>query len=248
MGRRRKKDYIKVLKSVKRNLGDREPSLKKVVLDFEAAEWQAFREVFPDADIQGCNFHFCQAIYRQIQAKHLSNSYKHDKGTKDLCNQLMALAYVPAEHIKPVFRGLKKKAMTSRLRNLFTYIEDFWIEGSIFNPECFSVFNQAVRTNNDVEGWHHRLNRKANKKELAYYKLIDLLYEEAMLVEVQYRLISDNKMEKRQRKKFKKMEGRLFKYWGRYVSKDLSVADLVRKCGHLVAPSESPYLQPPAED
>ena len=80
------------------------------------------------------------------------------------------------------------------MKDLFTYAENYWIDGSIFSPESFSIFNQVVRTNDNLEGWHLRINKKANNRELAYYELLDLLYDEAQLVEVQYRLISDNKL------------------------------------------------------
>ena len=41
--------------------------LQKFVLDFEAGLWKAVTEVFPEADLQGCAFHFKQSILRNIQ-------------------------------------------------------------------------------------------------------------------------------------------------------------------------------------
>jgi hypothetical protein len=40
----------------------------------------------------------------------------------------------------------------------------------------WSVFKQALRTNNDVEGWHHKLNIKARKGNLQFYLPITLMY------------------------------------------------------------------------
>ena len=34
-----------------------------------------------------------------------------------------------------------------------------WTRGSVWSVPEWSVYNQAIRTNNDVEGGHHRLNK-----------------------------------------------------------------------------------------
>jgi len=47
----------------------------------------------------------------------------------------------------------------------------------------WSVFHEPVRTNNDVEGWHYRLNVKANHGRLNLYPLIQLLHAESQLVD-----------------------------------------------------------------
>ena len=46
-------------------MGEKFP--KKVILDFEIAVWKALKTVFPETKLQGCLFHFKQAIYRKIQ-------------------------------------------------------------------------------------------------------------------------------------------------------------------------------------
>ena len=43
------------------------PSVRGLVADFEPGVWQAFREVFPGLVINGCLFHFTQAIFRHVQ-------------------------------------------------------------------------------------------------------------------------------------------------------------------------------------
>ena len=58
-----------------------------------------------------------------------------------------------------MFAKLVTNATTPMLADLAMYIRIKWIDGSIWQPETWSVFGQAIRTNNDVEGWHGMLNR-----------------------------------------------------------------------------------------
>jgi hypothetical protein len=44
------------------------------------------------------------------------------------------------------------------------------------------VFKQSTRTNNDVEGWHRRLNKKTDDEKPPFYLLVRRLYEEAQLL------------------------------------------------------------------
>ena len=75
----------------------------------------------------------------------------------------MALPLLPPEHIRPVFNHYKPTAPTEPLQQLYSYMLDTWISGSTWTPVDWSVFGVAVRTNNDLEGWHTRLNNRCNK-------------------------------------------------------------------------------------
>ena len=63
---------------------------------------------------------------------------------------------------------------TEKIAKLMDYINN-----STWKPASWTVYRQSVRTNNDVEGWHHRINRKAQKPNLQMYILIVLLQKEA---------------------------------------------------------------------
>ena len=86
------------------------------------------------------------------------------------------------------------KATTPLLQSLMGYVRATWIDSTLWPPMASSVYNSLVRTNNDVEGWHYRLNQKAQWAGINIYLLLTLLYQEAQMVEVNVRLLSDNKV------------------------------------------------------
>ena len=62
-------------------------------------------------------------------------------------------------------------------------------------PKCWSVFMQSIRTNNDIEGWYHSVNRRAaGRCGLSLYMFVAPLHKEAGLVSVQIRLVSERKL------------------------------------------------------
>ena len=60
MSRRQACDYQLILEAIVASFAA-PPSLKRVILDFEAAIWVAMKTVFPNAELRGCSFHFTQA-------------------------------------------------------------------------------------------------------------------------------------------------------------------------------------------
>ena len=88
---------------------------------------------------------------------------------------------------------------------------------------------QAVRTNNDVEGWHRRLNVQARRGSLPFYMLVQLLHKEADMVELQVQMVSDRRLKRHQRKTYADMQGALFKYWTEYSSGEHTTSKLLNR-------------------
>ncbi|XP_064650934.1 uncharacterized protein LOC135502208 [Lineus longissimus] len=231
----KRKDYRKVLKSIKRLTPDH--SLKKIVIDFESAMWRAIPTVLPEVKIRGCSFHWAQCIWRKIQEIGLAPAYLHDDVTHQLCKELLALPYLPHEHIRPLFEKLAKRATTETLATLVDYIRRNWIETTQWTPKTWSVFNQPFRTNNDCEGWHGALNRHARRGNITFYVLVKLLHEQASLVGIQVRLVRAAKLKRRQRAQYRQIEGKLVAVWEDYIKGKKNARQLLRTCSHLVAPS-----------
>ncbi len=131
--------------------------------NFEAAMWAAAREIFPQVASRGCLFHRNQALYRKIQDLGLQAAYQKRQETHKFCRKLMAFPFLSPEWIPRIFEHiLSVNGVTEQLEELLAYYMDTqWIRNSTFPLSSWSVYQRQYRTNNDVEGWHNRLNHKA---------------------------------------------------------------------------------------
>ncbi|XP_031553270.1 uncharacterized protein LOC116290391 [Actinia tenebrosa] len=115
----------------------------------------------------GCVFHWSQAVWRKVQELGLTLPYEND-----FIRKLLALPFLPATEIERVFNTLMQQATTRPLQDLVEYIDNQCVSSATFPPEEWSVYSQAIRTNNDVEGWHKGLNGCASGRvHLLFYLL-----------------------------------------------------------------------------
>lgn len=233
------KDYKKVMKKVI-SLLPIQPAVKQITLDFEKAIWKALRSVLPTAKLQGCAFHWTQALWRKVQELGLQTAYSGNDTVYRYIRKLMALPFLPHKEIRPMFVRLSVQAETQPLRNLTEYIQEQWIDSTIFSPKDWSVYKQPVRTNNDIEGWHNGLKRRAGGRcRLDFYQLIELLHREARLTSITIKLVSDKKLKRIQRKKYRQLQKKLFDAWDEYQTGDKNALKLLRFCSHLNGPARN---------
>ena len=141
----------------------------------------------------------------QVQELGLQKAYSEDDAVYKYIRKLMALPFLPYCQISPMFLRLQVEAQKEPLQSLVAYIRRQWIESTVFLPNNWSVYQMAIRTNNDIEGWHNALNRRASGQcGLSLYSLIEFLDREARLTAVTIRLVSDNKL-KRVRKAIRQL-------------------------------------------
>ena len=233
MSSRKKRDYKHVLQSIV-DLADT-VAVERVTVDYEHAIWRTIPKVFPTVTIHGCGFHWAQAVWRQVQAHGLQVAYRQDCGTHRFIRKLLALPYLPCEDVTTAFDELiSSTALTPNLITLVAYIRNQWITSTIFPPPSWSVYKGNVRTNNDVEGWHNRLNSHAGKSQLPFYVLTTLLKEEAEDIDMTLKLVSDRKIKRIQSKSYRTLQGRLHNCWDRYANGDLSPMQLLAECSYFV--------------
>ena len=98
-------------------------------------------------------------MWRHIQECGLQVAYINDDGTFKLLRKIMPLCFLPAQNTLPIFQRLQqKRSNDNNLNKLLKYISRTWINSVVWQPECWSIYYQSVRTNNDLEGWHNRPN------------------------------------------------------------------------------------------
>ena len=160
MSSRRKEDYNDIFNEINNLVPINR--VVRIVADFERAVWGSVKEIYPNVQMKGCFFHFCQSVMRRVQLIGLKPSYSNNEGINLLVRCLMALPLIPSAHIISTFNTLKLRIPDNcpLLKSLFDYVLRNWIDSNTFPKEDWCVFGLKQRTNNDAEGWHSRLNKK----------------------------------------------------------------------------------------
>lgn len=162
-----------------------------VSCDFEAAFINTLRQQFPDADIRGCYFHFCQAILRYL--KKPDNRYSK-KFTKEIffeleCCNLLTVCN-PEEITTKALPYLRERMLRNKHDPEFTrfsnYITSYWLKYK--NMFSLYAYMQKVgsgdryyvlknRTNNPLESYNGRLGQMFPRKPSSLKFWIDMKKE-----------------------------------------------------------------------
>ncbi|XP_048255180.1 uncharacterized protein LOC125381885 [Haliotis rufescens] len=149
----------------------------------------------------------------------------------------MALPFLPPADIARMFwRITGRVPANGKLRDLINYFQTQWIAHPTFSPRSWSVFNIAVRTNNFVEGWPRRINKKVGEQSLGIYRLIPELFREARLLPLQSRLIQEGRLRAYVRKSSTSRQEEIFDIWRRYKDGDLSLGQVLSQCSVVHGP------------
>ena len=92
---------------------------------------------------------------KKVQDVELQVPHQQDPGTRKVISRLLALQFLPAEHIPATFNILQEKACTEHLGELFNYVESTWINTNVWPCISWSVYGLSIRTSHDIEGWYH---------------------------------------------------------------------------------------------
>lgn len=72
-------------------------SKKKIHIDYEKAAINAVKEMFQETTITGCNFHFNQTLWREVQELGRATLYRDNEDIRNHIRMCAALAYLPEE-------------------------------------------------------------------------------------------------------------------------------------------------------
>jgi hypothetical protein len=153
--------YQRILRAIQESAEERglQFSPANFLTDFEVGLMSAITVQLPAAQQRGCFFHFCQCCFRHIQTLGLQHVYRVSNSNRIILRVTMALAFLPEDQILPTFQRYKIliEQHVPLLVPFMNYFQQQWINTVL--PAVWCVHGRAVRTNNDIEGWHFAMKR-----------------------------------------------------------------------------------------
>ena len=184
--------YNRILSFLKECQDDLDPL--SIMVDFEKAAINAIKRQFPEANVQGCLFHFGQCLWHKIQQFGLQGWYSERPENALLIKMFQALSFVPVDRVVEEFINLLQSLddeSDELLTDFLTYFEATWIgivqrgrrRRPTFAIELWNVHGRVVdnlpRTNNSTEGWHHAFDLRVGITHPNTKRLIQKLRQEA---------------------------------------------------------------------
>ena len=202
------------------------------MIDFERAALNALEQNFPTAELQGCFFHFGQAIWRQIQALGFQHRYQNEDEFAVIMKQFRVLAFVPAIDVilcyEEVVDSLSDE-LVDDLSDFLRYFEKTWIglehhgrrRRPLFSIELWNVRDRVERalprTNNSVEGWHRAFDIIINTTHPSVSKLIRKIIMEQSANEITLEKVRSGHQLSQSKKKYLQLNKRVEKLVDEYI-------------------------------
>ena len=139
-------------------------SSPSILIDFEQATINAINDVFPQASIKGCHFHYAKNVWKKIKNYGLVKLSKQENIRRQIAN-IISLPLIPSNEINNSMEKIIDELchVNSKFDKLTDYIINNYIDDGRF-PLCmwnhFDTIGERPRTNNHLEGFHRQLNAK----------------------------------------------------------------------------------------
>ena len=142
--------------------------LTKIMTDFETALRAELQRAWPNIMLKGCYFHYSACIYSHVKSEaQLRAWYMSEMHFAKFIRMIISLAYLPADQVIRIYNQVcEAYAIAYPLFfghadtvKFLTYYEDQWLHNPHIPISHWNIFHERkVRTNNAVEGWHHRFH------------------------------------------------------------------------------------------
>ena len=116
------------------------------------------------------------------------------------------------------------------MKELYGYVAKTWFRSSVWKPRNICAYKRLVRTNNDCEGYHRRLNSRLGEKP-PIYKLIEFLHREAKVVDVTCKILTSKHVNMHRRKQTREAQACLIDLWKQFEEGDIDAKSLLEEAG-----------------
>uniref|UniRef100_A0A6P7FDK2 Uncharacterized protein LOC114328960 n=1 Tax=Diabrotica virgifera virgifera TaxID=50390 RepID=A0A6P7FDK2_DIAVI len=166
-----------------------------IIIDFEMAVVNTFRQLVPDVKIRGCFFHFCKAIWLKVQQLGLEQIYTDDEYFQTIIKSFCALSFVPPAEVSHAFELLGNELVESfgedeRYHGFIDYFIATWVGRTLppRNPRfainvwnCNNITLEGLpRATNSIESWHHIFYSIFSSHHLNPNRVIEKLLKEQL--------------------------------------------------------------------
>jgi len=150
--------YTRLFKLIKEYIPNFNPNI--ITIDFEAVTIQAIKDVFPNTQISGCNYHFNQSLWRKVQNIGLVDEYRDNEDIRLNIRMCSALALIPLQDIDEGWLIIMESSPNNEKLKLFhDYVVEQWLENEIMSKNIWNCNQKRHRTNNVVEGLEQQIEQ-----------------------------------------------------------------------------------------
>ncbi|XP_063363954.1 uncharacterized protein LOC134652722 [Cydia amplana] len=191
--------------------------------DYEQAQINAVKNIFPEVEVHGCFHHFNAAFWRNDKTL----KTKATKEGRNITRMCALLPLLPPQEMKEAWSSIVDSApRTTEILNFFQYFRNQW------DPEQFaeklSCSYENHRTTNPLEGWHRRINAYIPKRPNFYYFLHKLM-KEARHVSSKINYSLFNKLPKNRQKSDIAFDRKLSKLLQKLENRQISSINFLKK-------------------
>ncbi|XP_064596789.1 uncharacterized protein LOC135463460 [Liolophura sinensis] len=203
--------------------------------DFEKAFHNAVEISLPATEVKGCFFHFTQCIWRNCQKHGLQTAYKNDPDIQKMVRRAAMLPLVAPEDIDDVWLNtLAEAPATDNCVNFLDYVTENWVEGVWGRDVWNHHHTTAARTNNNVEGWHHRMNSVAGKSHPNLFEFIRIIQREQTLTDLKISQLQAGGRFPPKRRKYRTQDEKLQRLKEQLQGEQLTLVEFADKASFLL--------------
>ncbi|KAL5264936.1 hypothetical protein ACHWQZ_G005882 [Mnemiopsis leidyi] len=188
-----------------------------VMIDFERAVMNAFRDSLPGWKVSNCFFHFCQSVQKNIN-KRFKVQYFSDKVFGRAARLPVFLAFIPVSDIEEVFYEITFYIQSNypQLMVVVNYFEKTYL-GSVtvdsevrvtpaFPSDFWNHFDRVLedpdfpRTSNMVEGFHRGFKTRVNRPKPSVQEYVRAVKEEQVMTDFHLDRLSVGKTPSKRRR------------------------------------------------
>jgi hypothetical protein len=211
-----------------------------VVLDYELAAHNAWRNSRPATQLKGCMFNFGQCVWRKIQSVGLQHVYAIDGEFQAWARLILSLPLLPTYEIQNQWIRIVERAPIEQhpaAQVLCDYMSNFWINdnSATFAIPVWNHFaTDGPRTTNHIEGWHKKLNGLVGHPHPNVFRIIGVFQKEQQMTAIKMIQAQHGVSVPRRKKKYVDVDNRIRNLKLRLINDDCTVDEFATAISHLL--------------